>query len=208
MGPIPVKDFPDVESKGYDTKTLTKKARAWEEILTRFNSQIPYGIKRDLSQLQGCWRRLKLQSNKEHDLHRRETKQIDGGKAPASPSEVRKLLADVLSDYVNPLEQEFDDDAGGELDLRCDKDEREVITCEVDLSLLDRLEAIGTKGAEKVRKKEDNQKYCNHHKFQKKRIKGLIKLIALHVFICFLILLSINPTCNLIQSLILLSKVS
>ena len=48
------KDFPEVESKGYDTKTLAKKAKAWEEILTRFNSQIPNGIKRELSQLQGC----------------------------------------------------------------------------------------------------------------------------------------------------------
>ena len=45
------KDFPEVESKGYDSKTLAKKAKAWEEFLTRFNSQIPNGIKRDLSQL-------------------------------------------------------------------------------------------------------------------------------------------------------------
>ena len=62
---------------------------------------------------------------------------------------------------INPLEQEFDDDAGVELDLRRDKDERKVITCEVDPSLLAHLEAIGKKGAEKVTKKEDNQKYCN-----------------------------------------------
>ena len=48
------KDFPEVESKGYDNKTLAKKAKAWEEILTRFNSQISNGIKCDLSQLQGC----------------------------------------------------------------------------------------------------------------------------------------------------------
>ena len=47
----------------------------------------------------------------------------------------------------------------------------------------------------------------NHHKFQKKRIEGLIKLIAVNVFIRFLILLSMNLTCNSIQSLILLSKV-
>ena len=155
------KDFPEVESKGYDSKTLKKKAKSWEEILTRFNSQIPNGIKRDLSKLQGCWRRLKLQSKKEHDLHRRETRKTGGGKAPASPSEVSKLVADVLPASVNPLEQEFDDDAGGELDLRRDKDEREVITCEVDPSLLAHLEAIGKKGAGKVTKKEDNQKYCN-----------------------------------------------
>ena len=58
------------------------------------------------------------------------------GKAPASPSEVSKLVTDVLPASVNPLEQEFDDDAGGELDLRRDKDEREVITCEVDPRVL------------------------------------------------------------------------
>ena len=104
-----------MESKGYDSKTLAKKAKAWEEILTRFNSQIPNGIKRDLSQLQECWKRLKLQSKKEHDLHRREAKETGGGKAPASPSEVSKLVADELPASVNPLEQEFDDDAGEQL---------------------------------------------------------------------------------------------
>lgn len=67
------KDFPEVESKGYDSKTLTKKANAWEEISSRFSSQIPNGIKRNISQLQGWWRWLKLQSKKEHDLNRRET---------------------------------------------------------------------------------------------------------------------------------------
>ena len=153
------KDFPEMESKGYSSKTLTKKAKAWEEILSRFNSQIPNGIKRDLSQCQGCWRRLKLQSKKEHDLHRRETRKTGEGKAPASPNEVSKLVADVLPASVNPLEQEFDDDAGGELDLRRDKEEREVITCEREQGLNDHLEAIGKEGAEKVRKKEENQKY-------------------------------------------------
>ena len=136
-----------MESKGYDSKTLTKKAKAWEEILTRFNSQIPNVIKRDLTQLQGCWRRLKLQSKKEPYLHRRETRKTGGGKPPACPSEVSKLVADVLPASVNPLEQKFDDDAGGELNLRRDKDEREVITCEVDPTVLAHLEAIGKKGA-------------------------------------------------------------
>ena len=111
------RDSPEVESKRYDSKPWAKKAKAWEEILTRFNSQNPNGIKRDLTQLQGCWRRLKLQSKKEHDLHRREARETGGG----------KLVADVLPASVNPLEQEFYDDAGEELDLRRDKDEREVI---------------------------------------------------------------------------------
>ena len=67
-------DFLEVESKGYDSKTLAKKTKASEEILTKFNSQKLNGIKSDLSQLQLCWRRLKLRSKKEHDLHRREAR--------------------------------------------------------------------------------------------------------------------------------------
>ena len=66
---------------------------------------------------------------------------------------------DVLRASVNPLEQKFDDDAGEQLDLRREKDVREVITCEVEPSLLADLEAIGGKGAKKVTKKKDNQKY-------------------------------------------------
>ena len=63
-------------------------------------------------------------------------KKTGGGKAPASPSEVSKLVADALPASFNPLEQEFDDDAGEQLDLRRDKDEREVITCLVEPSVL------------------------------------------------------------------------
>ena len=36
---------------------------------------------------------------------------------------------------------------------------REVITCEVEPSLLADLKAVGGKGAEKVTRKEDNQRY-------------------------------------------------
>ena len=83
-----------------------------------FNSQNLNGITRDLSQLQRCWRWLKLQSKKEHDLHRREARKTGRRKARGSPSEVSKLVADVIPASVNALEQEFDDDAGEELDLK------------------------------------------------------------------------------------------
>ena len=73
------RDFPEVESNGYHRKTLAKKTKAWEEILTKFNSQNLNGIRRDLSQLQGCWRRLKLKSKKEHDLHRCEARKTGEG---------------------------------------------------------------------------------------------------------------------------------
>ena len=41
--------FPEAKNKGYDNKTLQK-----------FNFQNPNGIEREMNQIQGCWRRLKL----------------------------------------------------------------------------------------------------------------------------------------------------
>ena len=56
----------------YDRKKLGKKGEGMSGNFNLFNSRKPNSIKRDLSQLQGCWRRLKLQSKKDHDLHSRE----------------------------------------------------------------------------------------------------------------------------------------
>ena len=88
-----VREFPEVESKGYNNKTLRKKANTWGEILQKFNSWNPNGIKQDMNQIQGCWRPLKLQSKQEHNLQHREARKTSRGKAPASPSEVSKSLA-------------------------------------------------------------------------------------------------------------------
>ena len=76
------------------------------------------------------------------------------GKSPAFPSEVSKLVADEIPASVNPVEQEFDGDAGEELDIRKDMDKVETITFEVGPSLLADVEAISRKGAAKVTKKE------------------------------------------------------
>ena len=98
-----------------------------------------------------------MQSKKEHDLQRRGSKKTGGGKAPASPSQVCKLVADVILAQINLLEQEFDDDAEEEPNLRREKDEKGTITCEVGPSGLGDVEVITWKGA-KVTKKEDSQK--------------------------------------------------
>ena len=139
------REFSEVKKQGYDNKTLGKKAKAWEEILQTFNSQNPNGIKRDMNHIQGCWRRLKLQSKKEHDLQHREARKTGGGKAPASPSEISKLVADVIPASVNPLELDFDDDAGEEPNSKRGKDEKETITCEAGPSVLADVEVISRK---------------------------------------------------------------
>ena len=70
------RDFPEVESRGYDRKTLTlgKTTKAREEILTKYNSQKHNVSKATSASFKdGTWRWLKLQSRKEHDFDRRES---------------------------------------------------------------------------------------------------------------------------------------
>ena len=74
-------------------------------------------------------------------------------------------LSDVIAASVNPLEQEFNDDAGEDLDLRRDKDKREVMTCEVEPSPAADVAAISKKGAGRVTKKEDSHRYSNFYSF-------------------------------------------
>ncbi|KAJ7378909.1 hypothetical protein OS493_019603 [Desmophyllum pertusum] len=153
------REFPEVENKGYNSNALTKKAKAWDEILRKFNSQNPNGIKRDLNQIQGCWKRLKIQSKKEHDMQRRESRKTGGGKAPASPSQVCKVVADVIPASVNPLEQEFDDDAEGEPNSSRGKHQTDTSTYEVGPSAkFADVEVIASRKEEKVSKKEDSQR--------------------------------------------------
>ena len=63
--------------------------------MLKFNSQNPNGIKREVNQIQGNWRRLKLQSKKEHDLQSREAKKTSGGKALSDVELIRRKEANV-----------------------------------------------------------------------------------------------------------------
>ena len=50
--------------------------------------------KRDMKAIQRCWKRMKLQTKKKFDEQWRERKKTGGGKAPASPNAISKLVAD------------------------------------------------------------------------------------------------------------------
>ena len=105
------KQYPDIENKGYDNVSLKRKQSSWEKVVQSFNAGNPDGNKRDMKAIQGCWKRMKLQTKKEFDEQRRESKKTGGGKAPASPNAISKLVADVIPASVNPLENQFDDDS-------------------------------------------------------------------------------------------------
>ena len=48
-----------------------------------------------MNQIQGCWRRLKLQSKKEHDLQSREARKTSGRKALSDVEVIRRKEANV-----------------------------------------------------------------------------------------------------------------
>ena len=72
-----------------------------------------------------------------------------------------RSFSDAIAASVNPLEQEFDDNAGEELELRRDKDKEEVMTCGVEPSPAADVAAISKKVAGRVTKKEDSHRYSN-----------------------------------------------
>jgi hypothetical protein len=85
------KQYPDIENKGYDNVSLKRKQSSWEKVVQSFNAGNPDGNKRDMKAIQGCWKRMKLQTKKEFDEQRRESKKTGGGKAPGSPNAISKL---------------------------------------------------------------------------------------------------------------------
>ena len=145
-----------MEGKGYDNKTLTNKAKAWDAIPSKFNSQNTSGIKRGMNQIQGCWKRLKIQTKKEHDNQGRESRKTGGGKAPASPSQVCEVVASVIPASVHPLENEFDDDEESVPNLSGGKDNLVITTCEPGPSGLADVEIIRMKSG-KVAESEGSQ---------------------------------------------------
>ena len=109
-----------------------------------------------MNQIQGCWKQLKIQTKKEHDNQRRESRKTGGGKAPTSPSQVCKVVASVLKASVHPLENEFDDDEESVPNLSGGKDNLVITACEPGPSGLAVVEIIPMKSG-KVAENEGSQ---------------------------------------------------
>ena len=77
----------------------------------------------------------------------RQSRKTVGGKTPGSPSQECKIVGDVIPSLVNPLDQEFDDDAEVEPNIRRGEHEKVPITSEAGPSgLADEVITKNTKG--------------------------------------------------------------
>ena len=52
---------------------------------------------------------MKLHSKKEFEKHSSETRKTGGEKAPVSPTQISKLVCNIIPASVRPLENEFDE---------------------------------------------------------------------------------------------------
>ena len=100
----PGKQYCDIENKGYDNVSLKTKQSSSQKVVQSFTAGNPDGNKHDMKAIRGCWKCKKLETKKEFDEQRRESKKTGGGKAPVSPNAISKLVADVIPASVNPLE--------------------------------------------------------------------------------------------------------
>jgi len=54
---------------------------------------------------------MKVQTKKEFDHQTRQSKKTGVGKAPACPTQISKMVADVIPASVKPVRNDFDDDS-------------------------------------------------------------------------------------------------
>ncbi|KAF9409698.1 hypothetical protein HW555_010988 [Spodoptera exigua] len=92
-----------IENKSLDTNTNRTKAKAWEQVHTKFNqlNKRP----RELSQLKIQWKTMKVGARKIFNAFKRETNKTGGGTRPPTPNDTIIEIADLL----NPAELLWDD---------------------------------------------------------------------------------------------------
>ena len=72
-----------IENKGSDSEITSKKAKAWKDVLAEYNSRAD--IPRDMVQIKGCWKRMKIRSKNDVARFKRAQKQTGGGHQPDVP---------------------------------------------------------------------------------------------------------------------------
>ncbi|XP_023233224.1 uncharacterized protein LOC111632939 [Centruroides sculpturatus] len=120
-----IKNYPVVEEKGYDNRTLAAKKTAWEKIQVEFSSSFPRRAARTIEQLKGCWKRLKIDAKKEADNNRYAAHITGGGPALSSLNPATQVVSSVLGDGIEPLSNP--DDPPSPLIIKCENN-TEILT--------------------------------------------------------------------------------
>ena len=97
-----------VESKKNDIHSISKKEKAWNEIVKQFCA-IAGVIKRDRDQLNKNWQNLKACAKRNISQEKREHVKTGGGCQPEKADATTERVASMLSMQMHPLENPFDD---------------------------------------------------------------------------------------------------
>ena len=104
----------DIENKKTDYHTNKKKTSAWENVITKFNSQS--GKKRSPKQIKDLWKRLKINAKKNVSSYKRNSSQTGGGKKPPEPDDLSNSVMELCKGDLNDLDNPYDDDAAMPVD--------------------------------------------------------------------------------------------
>lgn len=104
-----IKSNKDIEAKGYDAVVLSRKAKAWVEVVRCFKCRYPESAV-DEKNLQGVWKRMKIKCKSDVDKMRKEGRMTGGGQVEEQMDVVTEQVTAVLGDSILPLENKFDDD--------------------------------------------------------------------------------------------------
>lgn len=96
-----------------DLKDITRKAAAWKDLATQFNSGCIHAqIQRTPDELKRKWVNLKEEAKKQAAARKREMTKTGGGKAKLEPTdEVLLVVEGVIKGAMTPLKSEYDSDS-------------------------------------------------------------------------------------------------
>ncbi|XP_068082549.1 uncharacterized protein [Anabrus simplex] len=106
------KNYPILADMGYHLDTVTKKKEAWVKIQAEFNSMNAGKPPKDVPQLKGLWKRMKIKAKGDIDAQRRDARQTGGGPPKPPLGKPEQILSEMFGGQFDPLPDTIDDDAG------------------------------------------------------------------------------------------------
>ncbi|XP_068086822.1 uncharacterized protein [Anabrus simplex] len=105
-------NYPILADMSYHLDTVTKKKEAWIKIQAEFNSMNAGKPPKDVPQLKGLWKRIKIKAKGDIDAQRRDAGQTGGGPPKPPLGKPEQILSEMFAGQFDPLPDTIDDDAG------------------------------------------------------------------------------------------------
>ncbi|KAJ9601262.1 hypothetical protein L9F63_000557 [Diploptera punctata] len=104
------KKYPVIMERSYTSDSLGKKSAAWRIICQEFNASNPRKPPRDVAQIQGLWKQMKLKAKDERCMRRKEAMKTGDSPSILLPSTSTLIVEEMIDGSWNLLDMQFDSD--------------------------------------------------------------------------------------------------